>query len=204
MWFTLGLCNSRSGKEGRSSRLLLLESRGAELIEFALVLPFLLVFFIGMTDFAGAFLLQQKLAGAAQEALRIATVQSMSDLSLGASSTTIPKVRDAAVNSLKNANLAVCGLDTATPSYSSYTWTYTSTGTCSSAVTLTINRGVLTPTTSTLGGFIGGQIYAEQTQVTLSYPYTWKIGQIIQLLLKSGSLTLPATISAQKTGMNSA
>ena len=199
-----GVCNARSGEARRSSRVLLLESHGAELIEFALVLPFLLVFFIGMTDFAGAFLLQQKVAGAAQEALRIATVQSMSDLSSGASSTTVPEVRDAVVNSLTNANLSVCGLDTATPSYSNYTWTYTSTGTCSGAATLTINRGVLTPTTTSLGGYIGGQIYAEETQVTLSYPYTWKIGQIIQLLVKSGSLTLPGTITAQETAMNSA
>jgi hypothetical protein len=38
----------------------------------------------------------------------------------------------------------------------------------------------------------------------LTYPYTWKIGQIMQLLLKSAALNLPASITAQETAMNSA
>jgi Flp pilus assembly protein TadG len=191
--------NSRRSKAVQLRRALLSESRGAELIEFALMLPFFLAFLIGVIDFGGAFLLQQKLAGAAQEGVRIATVQTMSGLSTGASSTTIPKVRDAVVNSLKNSNLSLCGVDTATATYSNYTWTYTSTGTCSGAATLTINRALLTQTPTIAG------IYIVQTQVTLSYPYTWKIGQVMTLFkaLSSSSLTLPATITVQETAKNS-
>ena len=190
---------SLGSKALQSSRALLFGRRGAELFEFALILPLFLAFLIGVVDFGGAFLLQQKLAGAAQEGARIAAVQTMADLSNGSSSTTIPKVRLAVVNYLTNANLSVCGLDTASVSYANYTWTYSSTGTCSAAATLTINRAVLTQSPTIAG------IYIVQTQVTLSYPYSWKIGEILTAFKVFGpaSVTLPATITAQETVKNS-
>ena len=48
--------------------LLLHDVRGSALLEFAITLPLLVVFVVGIYDFSGAFNQKQKIAQAAQEA----------------------------------------------------------------------------------------------------------------------------------------
>src|ERR1700674_1733186 len=59
---------------------LLRETRGAALLEFAITLPLLVVFVVGIFDFSGAFNQKQKIEQAAQEGAIIAGAQPMSDI----------------------------------------------------------------------------------------------------------------------------
>ncbi len=63
------------------------EERGSALLEFALTLPLLVVFVVGIYDFGGAFNQKQKIEQAAQEGAIIAAAQPMSDIVTNSSST---------------------------------------------------------------------------------------------------------------------
>src|SRR6266436_2918249 len=67
----------------RGSVSLLGEVQGAALLEFAIVLPLLMVFVVGIFDFSGAFNQKQKIEQAAQEGAIIAGAQPMSDITSG-------------------------------------------------------------------------------------------------------------------------
>src|SRR5713226_7938321 len=56
---------------------------GAALLEFAIVLPLLVVFVVGIFDFSGAFNQKQKIEQAAQQGAIIAGAQPMSDIASG-------------------------------------------------------------------------------------------------------------------------
>src|SRR5712664_1597781 len=72
----------------RGTVSLLRELQGAALLEFAIVLPLLVVFVVGIFDFSGAFNQKQKIEQAAQEGAIIAGAQQMSDI---ASTTSDPE-----------------------------------------------------------------------------------------------------------------
>ena len=55
-------------------------TEAAELLEFALLLPILLVMVVGLMDFATAYNIKQKLANAAREGARMGSSQPVSDL----------------------------------------------------------------------------------------------------------------------------
>src|ERR1700733_6754543 len=59
---------------------LLDDEQGSSLLEFAIVLPLLVVFVVGIFDFSGAFNQKQKIEQAAQEGAIIAGAQPMSDI----------------------------------------------------------------------------------------------------------------------------
>ncbi|HLM79632.1 MAG TPA: TadE family protein [Terriglobales bacterium] len=59
---------------------LLRGAQGAALLEFAISLPLLVVFVVGIYDFSGAFNQKQKIEQAAQEGAIIAGAQPMSDI----------------------------------------------------------------------------------------------------------------------------
>ncbi|MBI2815355.1 MAG: pilus assembly protein [Acidobacteria bacterium] len=166
---------------------LLRSDDGVQLLEFALVLPFLVVLCIGIVDFTQAYTLKHNLVNAAREAARITVSNPVT--SLTCTSTTpcsIQAAADAAKQYLVNAqmNVANC-LNPASPSSSgTLTWTYSCSG-----VTLTINRSFI---------FTGaGSMVVPSTQVTLSYPYTWTFGSIIGMLVPGSTITLPTTLSTQ-------
>ncbi len=87
----------------RGAVSLLREVQGAALLEFAITLPLLVVFVVGIFDFSGAFNQKQKIEQAAQEGAIIAGAQQMSDI---ASTTSDPEslhpVVIAVFNSLDN------------------------------------------------------------------------------------------------------
>src|SRR5258707_15887357 len=62
---------------------LLSDVQGSALLEFAIVLPLLMVFVVGIFDFSGAFNQKQKIEQAAQEGAIIAGAQPMSDIASG-------------------------------------------------------------------------------------------------------------------------
>src|SRR5271157_2048228 len=70
--------SARSGAPGLVN--LLGEEQGSALLEFALVLPLLVVFVVGIYDFSGAFNQKQKVAQAAQQGAITAAAQPTSDI----------------------------------------------------------------------------------------------------------------------------
>src|ERR1700674_5982289 len=80
---------------------LLREVQGAALLEFAIVLPLLMVFVVGIFDFSGAFNQKQKIQQAAQEGAIIAGAQPTSDIASGnANPDSLQPVVTAVFNSL--------------------------------------------------------------------------------------------------------
>src|SRR5271170_588018 len=107
------------------------DESAAQIVEFAVSLPLLILFVIGIFDFSNALSLKQKLTNAAREAARAAAADSANDL--GAPSTAVPvSVGDAfqvVDNYLVSEQINDCGLATAnTMTATGLTWTYTATG----------------------------------------------------------------------------
>src|SRR5271163_119635 len=94
---------------------LLRDERGAALMEFAITLPLLVVFVVGIYDFSGAYNQKQKIEQAAQEGAIVAGAQPMSDIQVSnANPESLQPVVTAIFNSLSgngllpNANLGSC------------------------------------------------------------------------------------------------
>ncbi|MFZ0798351.1 MAG: TadE/TadG family type IV pilus assembly protein [Terriglobales bacterium] len=160
------------------------DAQGAALLEFAIALPLLVVFVVGIFDFSGAFDQKQKIEQAAQEGAIIAGSQPMSDIaSSDANPTSLQAVATAVFNSLVGSGVLASGACSPPGTASGpagLTWTYTITGCDSSGdnLVITINRGwVSTATTPAVVG----------TVVTVQYPYHWRFNSVIQTLIPGAS-----------------
>lgn len=193
------------------ARQLLRPDGAAQLVEFAVSLPLLVLFVVGIFDFSAAFTLKQKLTNVARDAARVAAADPSADV--GNLSSGLPfSVTDAlkVVDSYLTANrLNDCGLSTKTPSRSGVTWTYTiaPTGNPPCGITLIINRGYIFPITSTtppdartcLSQAPGAQTLLG-TCVSLQYAYPWKFARVASLFGRNDSL--PTEISAVAVALN--
>ena len=188
------------------------EDRAAQLVEFAVSLPLLVVFVVGIFDFSGAFTLKQKLTNIARDAARAAAADPASDLQ-----STVPvSVYDAFQvmdNDLVANQINDCGITApSSPVGTSLTWKSTGTGNgCpSGGLIFTINRGyyfasnvtsspapVNCQPTQTISG---SQTAVIATCVSLQYAYQWKFGRVASLLGKS--ITLPSTLTASAIALN--
>jgi hypothetical protein len=184
---------------------LLRDERGAALLEFAISLPLLVVFVVGIYDFSGAFNQKQKIEQAAQEGAILAGAASTSDIQQTAvNQDSLKPVVVAVFNSLAaggllpNANLGVgCQMPPpipAQPPSTTLTWAYTISG-CSKApfgsdqLVITINRGWYSATTPVAIG----------TMVTVTYPYHWQFNRVIQLLVPGASYAAQTTLTESAT-----
>jgi hypothetical protein len=163
---------------------LLDETRGAELIEFAVSLPLMMVFAIGIYDFSSAFILKQKIAQIASNAARVAANQPMSEvLMTGNCPSSICAIRDVVHQALTNNGIDDCGLHSSAGSRAGGTliWTFTASGgTCSGTLSLKIDRGDTYP--AALQPPFQAPYTIEATKVTLSYPYQWQFNKVITLI----------------------
>ena len=130
------------------------DDRAAQLVEFAVSLPLLVLFVVGIFDFSNAFTLKQKLTNVARDAARAAAAEPASDLQ---SPIRLPmSVMDAFQNIdnyLLANNLSDCGvLHQLRPPQSGLTWTYQ--GKAASCppggLTIIINRGYYFPANGTV------------------------------------------------------
>ena len=146
--------------------------KGVELLEFALVLPLLLLLLVGILFYGGAWATKDVLAGAARDAARVA-VNDFNDTTnpqcAGGTPCSVQAAASAAVAAIGNANVDTCGLVPSTnppASSGAFAWTYTSGGCASSGQpwTMVIERAV----PQTVGG-----VNVMATRITLSYPYAW-------------------------------
>jgi Flp pilus assembly pilin Flp len=198
-----------------ADRRLAREDRGAQLVEFAVALPLLVVFVVGIFDFSGAFTLKQKLTNVARDAARAAAADPSNDVSVGAVAP--PPVSVAAAFHVVNNyfvanNLNRCGLSSV-PTSSGLTWTYKgTTGGCPPGpprgLTIIINRGYYFPASdavtianvSCTPQSAGSQTAVLSTCVSIQYAYRWRFGQVASLL--GSSAVLPRTIMATGVAMN--
>ncbi len=185
--------------------------RASQVAEFAISLPLLVVFLVGIYDFSGAIALKQKLTNAAREGARIAAADPSNDLS-GTAAAMPASVSDALQvidNYLLSEHLNDCGLSgTTLVASSTVIWTFTASGCAGTSLTLTINRGYyLSPSATTAppatcavptGGAVNQAVIA--TCVTIQYPYVWKFSRISGFF--GGSFLGPSTITTTAVMFN--
>jgi Flp pilus assembly protein TadG len=173
---------------------------GSQLLEFALVLPFLLVMVVGIIDFGQAYNLKQKLNDAAREGARFAVQLSCSDCTQTAPATT-QTLENSIVSYLTTAGVDTCGLTgTTAPTigpqpYAS--WTFTSPQQCTGTTgnfTIEIDRGA---TFVNSGGAI-----VPSTQIVLNSPYAWTFNRIVGLLPGTGTFQAISSISSSAVMQN--
>lgn len=201
----IGLPYMRSWFSG-SIRLGWRDDRAAQLVEFAVALPLLVVFVVGIFDFSSAFTLKQKLTNAARDAARTAAADPASDLGNGFSMS----VNDAfqVVDKYLLANqINDCGIAAPTGPPIGLTWTVTGTATgCS--LTITIDRGYYFPASATAPAGVtcqpqppnGSQTMVIATCVSIQYAYPWRFGHVASLL--GTTATLPPRITATAVALN--
>jgi hypothetical protein len=168
---------------------------GSQILEFAIVLPLLMVLVVGIFDFGTAFNVKQKIVNVTREGARVASNQPTNDLwppgvvGTCAAPTSVCAVRDAVDNALITNKMADCGLSTANASLTPGTliWTFNPAG-CAGPMTLTINRGLVVANVNLQATPPFQANYnIEMTQITLSYPYQWTFNRVIPLLVSSAS-----------------
>jgi Flp pilus assembly protein TadG len=163
------------------------DDHAAQIVEFALSLPLLILFVVGIFDFSNAITLKQKLTNAAREAARVAAADPASDLTNF--STLVPvSIGDAyqvVDNYLLSEKINDCGLSTATaPPPAGLTWTYTSSGNgCpGSGINVQINRGCTSPISTS-----NGTVTLIGTCVQITYAYAWEFNNVASSLGWTGS-----------------
>lgn len=171
------------------------DTSGAELLEFALALPLILVMVVGLLDFARAYNIKQKLANAVREGVRYQAVE-VGDLN-SSSPTSVPTLKDDVVNYLTNANVNTSFIGT--------TLSYTGPPTCTGTWYTTksgVSYGLKVERCVSIADSSSTSIPA--TRVTLYYPYDWTFGfnRIIKLLIPSSTFSNPIKIQADATMSN--
>ena len=189
------------------------DERAAQLVEFAVALPLLVLFVVGIFDFSGAYTLKQKLTNIARDSARAAAADPSNDL-VGYSGSFPASVSDAYQlidnyffsNHFNECGLAPSGANTPP----SLTWTFTASGNGCPApgLKIIINRGYYFPQGSgaTLPDVTctsqasAGQIAIVSTCVSIQYAYGWRFGRASSLFGSGGGL--PQQISAVAVSMN--
>src|SRR5690348_13254609 len=123
---------------------------GAQLVEFAVTLPLMMVFVVGIFDFSGAYTLKQKLTNVARDAARAAAADPANDLQspVSALPASVSDAYQVVFNYLIANNINTCGM-TVNPSIfvtgPGETWTFTSNtnGCVGTGLTIIINRGYI-------------------------------------------------------------
>jgi TadE-like protein len=188
------------------------DDKAAQLAEFAIALPLLVVFVVGIFDFSNAFTFKQKLTNIARDAARVAAADPANDLASQATPTSVVDAFQIIDNYLIANNISDCGI-TLSGSPTGLIWTSTSPvgGGCPPpGLTIIINRGYYFPATlatqpanvncqsQALGS--GTQTAVVATCVSIEYAYAWRFGNVASLL--GASTLLPNTITATSVAMN--
>jgi Flp pilus assembly protein TadG len=165
---------SQSRQRGRRLRHgLWREQQGTQLLEFALMLPMLLVLAVGTVDFASGFVLKQKLTNAAREGARIGSELNWMDFTQPIPNS-VQAIRNAVVSYLNNAGVNASAISSTPTKTGATEWTYSGGG-----AQIIIDRAVAIPVT------VGGvTTMSVGTRVTVRYPFTWSFAQVIQIMIQ--------------------
>jgi Flp pilus assembly protein TadG len=171
---------------------LLRDAQGAALLEFAISLPLLVVFVVGIYDFSGAFNQKQKIEQAAQEGAILAGAQPTSDIASPTPPDSLLPVVAAVFNSLAGSGvLQGCTLPAAATG-TGLSSTYKISG-CPDQLVITINRGTVVNSVSP--AVVG-------TNVQVQYPYHWRFNSVIQLLIPGANYAATTQVSESATVHN--
>jgi len=179
-----------SARKFKSALSALHSTEASQLLEFAVALPLLVVFVVGIFDFGDAFNLKQKLNNAVREGARFASSLPTNDLSqVGACNapTSVCAIRDLVDSHLLAGRINDCSLSTQSPTWSAATMTgtYSASGNgCPGTLTLKVEREYSFPETVTGAT---GTINVISTRVSLSYPYRWHFNRVIQFVAPGAS-----------------
>jgi hypothetical protein len=184
------------------------DDRAAQLVEFAVALPLLVLFVVGIFDFSNAFTFKQKLTNIARDAARVAAADPANDLqapSASAPASVVDAFLEIDGYLLAN-NINDCGV--AWVSTTGMISTYR--GNCSvGQVTIIVNRGyyfaaaaVAVPASPNCQTPVlaGPQTVVVGTCVSIQYPYPWRFGRVASLF--GNTTTLPSTITVASVAMN--
>jgi|SRR5208282_4298001 len=175
--------------------LMIREEQGSAILEFAIALPLLVVFVVGIYDFSGAFNQKQKIEQAAQEGAIVAGAQPNNDIASPSSPDSLQPVVTAIFNSLVASGAVpagTCSPPGAATGPTGVAWTYTITG-CPDTLIITINRGLVSGS---------GSPATVGTLVTIQYPYHWRFNSVIQLLIPGASYAATTQLSESATVHN--
>jgi Flp pilus assembly protein TadG len=181
-------------------------------VEFAVALPLLVVFVVGIFDFSGAYTLKQKLTNIARDAARSAAAGPASDLS--SPSLAVPSsVIDAfqlvdqylVANKINDCGITAAGVNTAPEGW---TFTGTANGCLGRGLVIIVNRGYTFPATGAItpadvtctAQAVGARTAVIATCVSIQYAYQWQFGRVVSLL--GSAATLPTAITATAVAMN--
>jgi len=194
-----------SGYSFLSARLRarLRQQHGSAILEFAISLPLLVVFVVGIYDFSGAFNQKQKIEQAAQEGAIIAGAQPTSDIASATAPASLQPVVTAIFNSLAGsgilpkANQGTCVSPGTASGPTGVAWTYTITA-CSGSypndnLVIAINRGWVSGS---------GSPRSLGTRVTIVYPYHWQFNSVIQLLIPGANYAAITQLTESATVQN--
>ncbi|HUY12627.1 MAG TPA: TadE family protein [Terriglobia bacterium] len=162
-------------------------SEGAALVEFAIIMPLLVVMAVGIIDFGAVYVLKDHLAQAAREGARIA-VSEPRDLktttcTFGGRTYNTPcsvaAAMAAVATDLTDQNVTSCVINPAGTAAGNFTWNFNSSGSgCGGNPILAIQRNVQVAS---------GNETLLCTRVTLNYPQTWAFASVIKLLVPSAN-----------------
>ena len=194
----------------RGARKAWRDEQAAQIVEFAVALPLLVLFIVGIFDFSAAYTLKQKLTNVARDTARVAAADPANDLAnaVPASITDAFWIVD---NYFVSNKINACGIDISSVSHSSGStlWSFsgTSNGCVGTGLVVTINRGYYFPSNATQPAGLscvsqapGSQTAVIATCVSIQYAYQWRFGRAARLL--GSAITLPTTITATAVAMN--
>ncbi len=189
---------------------LLRSDQAAQIVEFAVALPLLILFVVGIFDFSNAFTLKQKLTNIARDAARASAIDPTNDLTLPQS--TLPvSVNDAfeiVDNYLVANNINDCAINsTATPAVLTWVFTASGNGCTAPGLTITVNRGYYFPSTGAALPNVNctsqapaGQTAVIGTCVSIQYAYPWRFGHVASLL--GANTALPTQLYGVAVALN--
>lgn len=189
------------------------DDHAAQLVEFAVALPLLVLFVVGIFDFSNAFTFKQKLTNIARDAARVAAADPANDLQSPGAPVSVIDAFQVVDNYLVANNINDCGITVPSPT-GVLTWTSTSpsgSGCPDPGLTIIINRGyyfaaaaATQPANATCQpqALSGGptQTAVIGTCVSIKYAYAWRFSNVAGLLGRS--TLLPSTITATSVAMN--
>ncbi len=171
-------------------------SDGAELLEFAVILPFLAVMAVAVSDFGSAWALKDKLSNAARDGARVA-VSAPNDTGNpqcqnGNTPCSVQVAASDVVQYLSKTGVNTCGMNPSSTvpvqgsGASLYSWTYTAGGSgCAAAWTLKIERAFVIVSS-------GSNVFC--TRVTLTYPFTWNFAHVVKLIAPASTYANSITV----------
>lgn len=174
------------------------DTRGSQVLEFALILPFMVVVMTGVFDFGGAWTVRDKLTNGVREGTRLAVRQNTLDLGQ-TQPPSITAIHDVITNYLTNAGMTQCPIDVGpTQAASGLIWHYTSSVPACRSLLLTIDRGFVGSPPLVVNGST-----VIMTRISLQYPYSFIVfNKTIHLIAPGSSYSGTFTITGQSIMQN--